>query len=735
MAITGANNNDPEAQQIELLKGIDKLSTSQREVAINLSNLKNTIVNVIQKTDSSINQLKDSMNRQSEALLNYFKGQSAKKLLDVSNEQSAVLDKLSLGSNKAGKVASAAISEAMKVSDVVGKLDSLIQSAKENSNSDLVERMLTAFQKTNLFDSALDKLVNGVSDKTGIEQNKKLIDAISKDKKADRTVISNLLSRLSNKFDEQEAPQEDQDLASRTLEVLQKIDSKLSKDNGRAKTTAELFKSSKPGNGMFSWFTSGMTKFGMKYFIPVGNTLVSIAKALPVMTGIFLGIRDSVIYIKRIKDLLDNWESEDNKRNRRNQREVEKAAEIYRQKRTHKNVDKAKAMGEAREAIELSLSDPEKSKEQIAKISAAGGEGTLLDAAREIALNRLSKAILAIQSSSKAKNEGRINSAGTVLMEWGKQVIHTATADLNKAQSLGEIQQVMTQWMQKILIEGPLLLKRFNAMYTASQIFDDQIKETLSTVKALTSVDLSTKNYSEKLGEDFAKVKDVEVEVTGWLGSKTKKISELTSGDTPLAYPYQTASKNFKPADAHSNYPQLINAARMTAKPQLAVSGPQGLISNAEIKQFDAPSMAQYNKHKKLDVNTPEGYYEAVPQKYQIPYGFADANRDGVVTDSELFPALVKEVDGDLLQFSDQVKKVVGLDHSRYITALEEYAKAQIDSNNLSREQLDAFQKMLTEMINDNRRRVSEFNNVQVPSYNMNINTYGVGSAPAQPKR
>jgi hypothetical protein len=233
MAISGEGGNDPESQHINLMKGLDKLAASQKDVASGISSLRGAVVEILKRTDSTVNQLRDSMNRQTQALSDYFMATPSRKLMESATPQSDAVKRLSGKNEKSDAVVKEVVKEVETLAKTTAQLSTLIDKAKTTDGKQLSDQMLTALQSSDIFDSAFEKLLDGINNKKDVIDNKKIINAISVESKKNGTKMSQMINNIINEKSDAASP-EDEEAVNKIISILERIEAKNSGDGQKS---------------------------------------------------------------------------------------------------------------------------------------------------------------------------------------------------------------------------------------------------------------------------------------------------------------------------------------------------------------------------------------------------------------------------------------------------------------------------------------------------------------------
>lgn len=162
MAIGGSI--DPEQQQIELHRMLDSINTSLRNLQRDQQNRQSSDSQRILSISDNLASIKNSLNRQVEALAGYFAKQNVRPLLDSADSQTGALSKLFTKSPSS--VSSAAAKEvAETVSTIKNGTKQITDFSKTTGELTLAISKLTGlFEKSAFSSDSIDKLVTSLKD-------------------------------------------------------------------------------------------------------------------------------------------------------------------------------------------------------------------------------------------------------------------------------------------------------------------------------------------------------------------------------------------------------------------------------------------------------------------------------------------------------------------------------------------------------------------------------------------
>lgn len=162
MAIGGSI--DPEQQQIELHRMLDSISTSLKNLQRDQQNRQSSDSQRILSISDNLASIKNSLNRQVEALVGYFAKQNVRPLLDSADSQTGALSKLFTKSPSS--VSSAAAKEVSEtVSTIKSGTKQITDFSKTTGELTLAISKLTGlFEKSAFSSDSIDKLVTSLKD-------------------------------------------------------------------------------------------------------------------------------------------------------------------------------------------------------------------------------------------------------------------------------------------------------------------------------------------------------------------------------------------------------------------------------------------------------------------------------------------------------------------------------------------------------------------------------------------
>ena len=505
MAIVGADSasGDPVSQHIELLKGVERMANTNRDVANSVNNLRNVVVEIMRKSESSTDKLRSSMEHQMQAMIDHFKGVEAKKLLESTNEQSEAVAKLTDKSTpKADKISESINKEISELAETSSKLTTLLEKSKGGNISESIDKMLTNNQKITAIEAALNSIANSA-------------------------VASAEAQLQSDKIDQQRidaiytAIEADREARAKALEIQQKEDQKAQTLEEKLTKTRRPERDKSGRNSLLGMFGSllgvqkGFHKFASGIF---GKMLFSLGKAALTYELVETGIG--------LLRLIARASDENEKENRADTLKSNERYDNVRQqayKTNRKNSGKAAPKIDALFESTIGFGNIETVREAIktGKIDLDDTQMTL-GIAKRIALNEINKALSMIKAIAN-KNmlvddasyrwDRAVNwMSGTPLVggkfmakesrftisEWCQNVMANASKAIEACKTPGEVQSTMAEIIHQIMMNGSVILQVMSngKNFLTEQHYEQLASQTQEASLAIAEFDPVTSGYA-----------------------------------------------------------------------------------------------------------------------------------------------------------------------------------------------------------------------------------------------
>ena len=637
MAIVGADSasGDPVSQHIELLKGVERMANTNRDVANSVNDLRNVVVEVIRRSESSVDKLRSSMEHQMQAMVDHFKGVEAKKLLEKTNEQSEAVANLADSSTpKADKVSQGINKEISELAEASSKLTTLLEKAKDGDTSESIDKMLTNNQRITAIEAALNSI-------------------------ADQTIANTEAQLQANKIDQQKIDEiyaaiaADREARAKALEIQQK-------EGQKAQTLEErLAKARRPNEGksgrgsLLGMFGSllglqkGFYKFSSGIF---GKMLFNLGKVALIYKLLETGVG--------LLRLIAKAEDENERENRADSLEETKRYS-YTEQQAYKTV--RKSSGKAAPKIDaffdstLGSADVGTIRESVksGKIDLNDTE-MLLGIAKKIALQKVSQTlhmIMAIANKDMlteaggSRHDKAVNQLSGIpligqnfmakearftIINWCNTVMNNASKTINDCKTPGEVQSALAEIIHQIMINGSALLQTMSngKHFLTEQHYEQLASQVQETNLAIAELDPVTYSYANSTKANMmGAMKKVQ---SANFSGRTRTLSGDPAKDKGILMPTDLFSRNVvyvtkdgeeidpRAADARARLEQVNTGGNLVG---VAINGKEkgglgGLFSpyrTIEISKLPGAQIPRWDSEGDLQRSLVFGNNEVVP--------------------------------------------------------------------------------------------------------------------------
>lgn len=526
MAIVGADSagGDPVSQHIELLKGVERMANTNRDVANSVNDLRNVVVEVIRRSESSVDKLRSSMEHQIQTMVDHFKGVEAKKLLEKTNEQSeAVADLADRSTPKADKVSQSINKEISELAEASSKLTTLLEKAKGGNTSESIDKMLTNNQRITAIEAALNSI-------------------------ADHAIANTEAQLQANKIDQQKIDEiyaaiaADREARAKALEIQQKEGQKAQTLEERLARTRQPNEGKSGRGSLLGMFGSllglqkGFYTFSSGIF---GKMLLSLGKAALIYELVETGVG-----LLRLITKAGNKNEEENR--------ADSLKGIQRYDHTEQQAYKTvrKSSGKSAPKIDaLFSSTPGFGNVETVRESIKAGKidlnntEMLLGIAKKIALQKISQTlrmIMAVANKDILTNAGgshwdkSVNELSGIpfigenfmakearfsIIEWCNTTMDNASKIIDGCKTPGEVQSALAEIVHQIMINGSALLQTMSngKNFLTEQQYEQLASQVQETNLAIAELDPVTYSYASSTEDNMMKAMQ-KVQSANWEG-------------------------------------------------------------------------------------------------------------------------------------------------------------------------------------------------------------------------